>query len=155
MTAGCAEPTRTVAAAPGPDKSPRPLSGHGHNILTKATDPGWVIFDAGALVFGPDEEGRGYGLICARSGIVVEVVVMQVAGWHVEVEFDEDETHTRAAALLRLRDDTELRGKGHATRNPADPDERRIGEELAGGRALMDIAQQLTAKGNAEAKTLR
>ncbi|MBT2387475.1 DUF1876 domain-containing protein [Streptomyces sp. ISL-11] len=79
---------------------------------------------------------------------------MQVAGWHVEVEFDEDDTHTRAAALLRLRDGTELRGRGQTTRDPRDPDERRIGEELAGGRALMDIAQQLTAKAGAEVRQL-
>jgi Domain of unknown function (DUF1876) len=79
---------------------------------------------------------------------------MQIAGWHVEVEFDEDDTHTRAAALLRLRDGTELRGRGQTTRDPRDPDEKRIGEELAGGRALMDIAQQLTAKAGAEVKQL-
>ncbi|ARZ68558.1 hypothetical protein SMD11_2911 [Streptomyces albireticuli] len=79
---------------------------------------------------------------------------MQVAGWHVEVEFDENDTHTRAAALLRLRDGNELRGRGQATRDPRDPDEKRIGEELAGGRALLDIGQQLLAKAGAEVERL-
>ncbi|MEV6674637.1 dsRBD fold-containing protein [Streptomyces sp. NPDC051162] len=80
--------------------------------------------------------------------------MQQVAGWHVEVEFAEDETHTRAAALLRLRDGTELRGRGQTTRDPRDPDERRIGEELSGGRALLDIGQQLLVKAGAEVQNL-
>ncbi|GGM70418.1 hypothetical protein GCM10012275_45980 [Longimycelium tulufanense] len=79
---------------------------------------------------------------------------MQVAGWHVELEFDEDESHTRAAALLRLRDGTELRARGRATRDPRDPNEPRIGEELAGARALLDLAQQLMAKAGAEVRDL-
>ncbi|MGW1074380.1 dsRBD fold-containing protein [Streptomyces sp. NPDC002537] len=80
--------------------------------------------------------------------------MQQVAGWHVEVEFAEDETHTRAAALLRLRDGTELRGRGQATRDARDPDEKRIGEELAGGRAVLDIGNQLLAKAGAEVHQL-
>lgn len=79
---------------------------------------------------------------------------MQVAGWHVEVEFDEDESHTRAAALLRLRDGTELRSRGRSSRDPKDPQEPRIGEELAGARALMDLAEQLMAKAGGEVKDL-
>jgi hypothetical protein len=80
----------------------------------------------------------------------VEVGVMQVAGWHVEVEFDEDEKHTRAAALLRLRDGTELRAHGQASRNPRDPAQARIGEEIAGARALYDLMRQLVEKAGAE-----
>ncbi|WFB11628.1 DUF1876 domain-containing protein [Streptomyces sp. LX-29] len=81
--------------------------------------------------------------------------MVEVAGWHVEIEFDEDETHTKAAALLRLRDGAELRAHGKATRDRKDPDERRIGEELAGARALTDLAEQLTAKAQGEVKELR
>ncbi|MGK5734244.1 DUF1876 domain-containing protein [Streptomyces sp. URMC 124] len=79
---------------------------------------------------------------------------MQVAGWHVEIEFDEDESHTRAAALLRLRDGTELRARTTSTRDPQDPNEPRIGEEIAGARALRDLAEQLELKGRAEARNL-
>ncbi|SHG14728.1 DUF1876 domain-containing protein [Streptoalloteichus hindustanus] len=79
---------------------------------------------------------------------------MQPVGWHVEVEFDEDDSHTRAAALLRLRDGSELRARGRASREPTDPNEPRIGEELAGARALMDLAQQLMAKAGAEVRDL-
>ncbi|MFI9722838.1 dsRBD fold-containing protein [Streptomyces sp. NPDC052396] len=79
---------------------------------------------------------------------------MQVAGWHVEIEFDEDEHHVRAAALLRLRDGTELRAKGQSTRNPRDPNVAMIGEELAGARALADLAEQLAAKSGKEVREL-
>ncbi|MCP2258446.1 protein of unknown function (DUF1876) [Streptoalloteichus tenebrarius] len=79
---------------------------------------------------------------------------MQPVGWHVEVEFDEDDSHTRAAALLRLRDGSELRARGRASREPRDPNEPRIGEELAGARALMDLAQQLMAKAGTEVSDL-
>ncbi|WKX71657.1 dsRBD fold-containing protein [Streptomyces sp. XD-27] len=85
----------------------------------------------------------------------MEVQVVEVAGWHVEIEFYEDETHTKAAALLRLRDGTELRAHGRATRDTRDAAEARIGEELAGARALSDLAEQLTVKANAEVKELK
>ena len=41
---------------------------------------------------------------------IPEVIVMMhtTVGWHVEMEFNEDEEHTRAAALLRLPDGTEV-----------------------------------------------
>jgi Rv2632c-like len=71
---------------------------------------------------------------------------MQVAGWHVEVEFDEDESHTRAAALLRLRDGSEVRARGRAARNPSDLNQPKIGEEIAGARALSALAEQLLHK---------
>jgi hypothetical protein len=75
---------------------------------------------------------------------------MPTAGWHIEVEFDEDDTQTRAALLLRLPDGTELRSRGHAKRNPADPPQPRIGEEIAAARALSDLTHQLLEKAAAE-----
>jgi hypothetical protein len=75
---------------------------------------------------------------------------MQIAGWHIELEFDEDDTHTKAAALLRLPDGSELRAHGHAKRNPQDPAQARIGEEIAGARALSALAHQLLDKAAAE-----
>ncbi|MFC5721450.1 DUF1876 domain-containing protein [Streptomyces gamaensis] len=78
----------------------------------------------------------------------------QVAGWHVEVEFDENDHRTRSAAMLRLRDGTELRSRAHATRHPSDPNEARIGEEFAGARALKELAEQLEAKGQREVDAL-
>ena len=71
---------------------------------------------------------------------------MPTAGWHIEIEFDEDDTHTRAALILRLPDATELSSRGHAKRNSADQPQPRIGEEIAAARALSDLVHQLLAK---------
>ncbi|MEV0601272.1 DUF1876 domain-containing protein [Streptomyces sp. NPDC050315] len=73
-----------------------------------------------------------------------------LVGWHVDMEFAEDGNRTKAAALLRLSDGTECRGHGRADRHPTDPEQLRVGEEIAGARALMDIAGQLMDKAHAE-----
>jgi hypothetical protein len=74
---------------------------------------------------------------------------MPTVGWHIEVEFDEDDKHTRAA-LLRLPDGTELCARGHSKRNPADQHHARIGEEIAAARALSDLTHQLLEKAATE-----
>ena len=71
-------------------------------------------------------------------------------GWHVEVEFREDDQHTRAAALLRLPDGTEVRAHGRASRNDVDANQPRVGEEIAGARALNSLAMQLLNKAHDE-----
>ncbi|MDX3800665.1 DUF1876 domain-containing protein [Streptomyces sp. AK04-3B] len=71
-------------------------------------------------------------------------------GWHVELEFEEDDRHTRAAALVRLPDGTEVRSQGHASRHAVDADQPRVGEEIAGARALNEIAMQLLTKAHTE-----
>ncbi|MEH0544874.1 DUF1876 domain-containing protein [Streptomyces sp. B21-105] len=71
-------------------------------------------------------------------------------GWHVELEFEENDRHTRAAALVRLPDGTEVRSQGHASRHTVDADQPRVGEEIAGARALNDIAMQLLTKAHTE-----
>ncbi|MEV1061773.1 DUF1876 domain-containing protein [Streptomyces sp. NPDC050263] len=71
-------------------------------------------------------------------------------GWHVELEFEEDERHTRAAALVRLPDGTEVRSQGHASRHNVDDNQPRVGEEIAGARALNEIAMQLLTKAHME-----
>lgn len=71
-------------------------------------------------------------------------------GWHVEMEFMEDDQHTRAAALVRLPDGTEVRGHGHATRHHTDSYQPRVGEEIAGARALNELATQMLNKAHGE-----
>lgn len=73
-----------------------------------------------------------------------------VVGWHVEMEFREIDAKTEAAALLRLRDGTELRAHGRANKHPDDPEQPRVGEEIAAARALNDLARQLLAKAGVE-----
>lgn len=71
-------------------------------------------------------------------------------GWHVEMEFVEDEEHTRAAALLRLPDGTEVRAHGRASRHYSDSNQPKVGEEIAGARALNELAMELLTKAHVE-----
>ncbi|GAA4796511.1 MULTISPECIES: DUF1876 domain-containing protein [Streptomyces] len=66
-----------------------------------------------------------------------------LVGWHVEMEFREDGDRTRAAAMVRLGDGSEIRGHGNANRHHSDQPQLMVGEEIAGARALMDLASQL------------
>ena len=54
---------------------------------------------------------------------------MQSVGWHIEVEFTEDESHTTAASLVRLPDGTEAVDNAGLVRAAA----RLIDERLRGG----------------------
>ncbi|MFC7841365.1 DUF1876 domain-containing protein [Streptomyces sp. NPDC057382] len=71
-------------------------------------------------------------------------------GWHVEMEFMEDDQRTRAAAMVRLPDGTEARAHGHAQRHRSDANQPRIGEEIAAARALNELAMQLLTKAHEE-----
>ncbi|MEV4335182.1 DUF1876 domain-containing protein [Streptomyces sp. NPDC049597] len=66
-----------------------------------------------------------------------------LVGWHIEMEFKEEGDRTRAAAMVRLGDGTECRGHGSANRHHSDQPQLLVGEEIAGARALMDLASQL------------
>lgn len=65
-----------------------------------------------------------------------------VKGWTVDVSIDEHQGHTRAKARLRWRDQESV-GVGLAKLDPADRDVADIGDELAVGRALADLARRL------------
>ncbi|GHB71127.1 hypothetical protein GCM10010306_075990 [Streptomyces umbrinus] len=82
-----------------------------------------------------------------------EVIVMMMktaVGWHIELEFDEDDNRTRAAALVRLPDGSEVRAHGYASRHPSDSNQPRVGEEVAGARALNELAMKLLTKAHDE-----
>lgn len=64
------------------------------------------------------------------------------ADWGVVVHLAEDRTRTIAHATLE-RGGPELTGRGEAHRSPYDSDVPRIGDELAAGRALMDLGYKL------------
>ena len=63
--------------------------------------------------------------------------------WTVEIDFDEDDTHTRATARARVRDDKALTAAGDAYRNPRDQSRPLIGEEIAAARALIALSTEL------------
>ena len=78
---------------------------------------------------------------------------MRTAEWHMDVEFQEDDSNTEAAVMLTLPDGTELRTSGRARRNPADPKLPQIGEEIAAARALLDLVHDLLDKASREIET--
>ncbi|WP_093777120.1 DUF1876 domain-containing protein [Streptomyces sp. yr375] len=80
----------------------------------------------------------------------MHTAVRTAVGWHVELEFEEDDRHTRAVALVRLPDGTEVRAHGHASRHNVDANQPRVGEEIAAARALNEIAMNLLTKAHGE-----
>jgi Domain of unknown function (DUF1876) len=63
--------------------------------------------------------------------------------WPVEIKFVEDETHTHATARAQLRDGETISATGDAYRNPKDPRQPMIGEEIAAARALISLGSEL------------
>jgi hypothetical protein len=63
--------------------------------------------------------------------------------WTISLRFDEDVDHTTATAEVTTPAGQQLRGSGQARRNPHDRPVARIGEEVAGARALSNLAHEL------------
>jgi hypothetical protein len=72
-----------------------------------------------------------------------ETTMEHVAEWDVHVYlFEHDDDSTYARAVLKTGAGT-LIGEGSARRNPADVPVAEIGDELAVGRALVSLGEQL------------
>jgi hypothetical protein len=69
--------------------------------------------------------------------------------WHIDIQFDEDETHTHATVRARLDDDDTLTAVGDAFRNPRDISQPMIGEEIAAARALISLGTELLHRAGA------
>jgi hypothetical protein len=63
--------------------------------------------------------------------------------WHVDIEFDEDETHTHAIVRAQLGDGETMTTLGDAYRNPKDSSQPMIGEEIAAARGLIALGTEL------------
>lgn len=63
--------------------------------------------------------------------------------WKVRLHLFEDDDGTTKARLVLDTGTTELTGHGAAHCHPADANVPEIGDELAAGRALNDLARQL------------
>jgi hypothetical protein len=68
---------------------------------------------------------------------------MHTRTWKVTILLSEDDTHTRAVAVLHTDAGTDLTHEGVARRSPGDPQVPEIGDELATCRALAGLAQDL------------
>lgn len=62
--------------------------------------------------------------------------------WRVNVFLFEDENETAANVVLETGATT-VHGVGSARRRPSDPEVEGIGEELAAGRAMIDLGRRL------------
>jgi hypothetical protein len=69
--------------------------------------------------------------------------------WLIDIQFDEDDTHTHATVRARLGDDVELMAIGDAFRNPRDISQPMIGEEIAAARALIALGSDLLHRAGA------
>ena len=63
--------------------------------------------------------------------------------WHVEIEFDEDDTHTHATVRAQLSDGETMTTLGDAYRHPKDASQPMIGEEIAAARGLIALGTEL------------
>ena len=69
--------------------------------------------------------------------------------WHIDIRFDEDETHTHATVSAHLGDDDTLTAIGDSFRNPRDIAQPMIGEEIAAARALIALGTDLLHRAGA------
>jgi hypothetical protein len=74
---------------------------------------------------------------------------MEAKQWTVQIFIneDDDDTRTDARAVLSARGSKRHESVGYARRNPDDRAIPEIGDELAAGRALADLAAKLLEDG--------
>lgn len=75
---------------------------------------------------------------------------METKQWAVQIDINEDGKNTHVRAVLSTMNGRTIEGIGHARRNPRDRAVPEIGDELAVGRALIDLGHRLVQLANAE-----
>lgn len=75
---------------------------------------------------------------------------MENKQWNVQIEIDEKGKDTHVCAVLTTMNGTKFEGVGHARRHPRDRAVPEIGDELAVGRALLDLGHRLMQLAAAE-----
>ena len=75
--------------------------------------------------------------------------------WHLDISFDEDDTHTHATVRAELGDGETMTALGDAFRNPKDVSQPMIGEEIAAARALIALGTDLLHRAGARIEAVR
>lgn len=75
---------------------------------------------------------------------------METKQWGIQIDINEDGKDTHVRAVLTTMNGMIIEGSGHARRNPRDRAVPEIGDELATGRALIDLGHRLVQLANAE-----
>lgn len=70
--------------------------------------------------------------------------------WGVQIDISEDGKDTHVHAALTTMSGITIEGSGNARRNPRDRAVPEIGDELAAGRALIDLGHRLVQIANAD-----
>jgi hypothetical protein len=70
--------------------------------------------------------------------------------WRVEIDFDEDETHTHATVHAQCGDGRTVTSLGDAYRNPKDTSAPMIGEEIAAARGLIALGTELLHRASSQ-----
>lgn len=70
--------------------------------------------------------------------------------WRVEIDFDEDDTHTHATLCADLGDGQTMTTRGDAYRHPKDGSQPMVGEEIAAARALIALGTALLQTASAQ-----
>lgn len=68
---------------------------------------------------------------------------METKRWGVQIDISEDGKDTHVRAVLTTMNGMVIEGAGHARRNPRDRAVPEIGDELAAGRALIELGHRL------------
>jgi hypothetical protein len=79
-----------------------------------------------------------------------EVNFMETKRWNVHIEINEKGKDTHVRAVLTSMNGAIIEGMGHARRHPRDRAIPEIGDELAAGRALLDLGHRLVQLAAAE-----
>ncbi|GAB3979510.1 DUF1876 domain-containing protein [Actinoallomurus acanthiterrae] len=79
-----------------------------------------------------------------------QVDMMETKQWSVQIGITESGKDTRVRAVLTTMSGTTLEGLGHARRHPRDRVVPEIGDELAAGRALIDLGSRLVQLATAD-----
>ncbi|MER5667728.1 nicotinate phosphoribosyltransferase [Streptomyces mirabilis] len=113
-------------------------------VDTYDTDTG-VATAARVLRLHPDRTGPYEG---------EEKIMLHTVEWKVRLYLSEDDEGTTKARVVVNTGTTTLTGHGAARCNPADAEVPEIGDELAAGRAMHDLGQQLVSTAERDIKDL-
>lgn len=72
------------------------------------------------------------------------------SNWHVDIEFDETDTHTQATVRAQLGYGQTMTTQGDAYRNPRDASQPAVGEEIAAARGLIALGTALLQAASAQ-----
>lgn len=64
-------------------------------------------------------------------------------GWRVDIDFDEDDTHTHATVRAQFADGETMTTRGDAYRHPGDASQPTVGEQIAAARGLIALGTAL------------